>query len=286
MDALNQPLRFAAAAFDALSAHVAILDSAGRIILENRMWRRFSCDNGEIQTLGSNYLAVCEATTGDDAITARATARGIRQVLSGERELYELEYPCHSPSEERYFAVRVTAFDQDGQRYALVAHENITRRKKAELEVQLLNEELEQRVRDRTAQLNRSNRELAQMAQVASHDLQEPLRIISNYSDLLTHRFGDQLSEKGSGYIQHIQHHTGRARNLVRALLELTSIAPPQQMGEVNLKEVWNNAWDDLPTEMQQQTEVNVGPLPTVRGTAATALGAVTAAGQRRAVPC
>ncbi|MDO4262644.1 MAG: ATP-binding protein [Deinococcus sp.] len=262
----DQPLRFAAAAFDALSAHIAILDEEGVIVLENRMWQRFSCDNGGIQTLGSNYLRICEGATGDDAASAHATARGIRQVLGGQTSLYELEYPCHSPTEERYFAVRITAFEQGGRKYALVAHENITRRKQAELEVRRLNQELEQRVLERTEQLARSNRELARLTQVASHDLQEPLRIISSYSDLLSRRFSDQLSDRGSNYLQHIQHHTGRARSLVRALLELSSISAPQALQRVDLAEQWAAAWHDLPPETAAQIRVRVEALPRVQG--------------------
>ena len=266
MDLPEQPLRFAAAAFDALSAHVAILDEEGRIVLENRMWQRFSCDNGGISTLGANYLHICERATGDDAASAYATARGIRQVLGGQTDFYELEYPCHSPTEERYFAVRITAFEQDGRKYALVAHENITRRKQAELEVRRLNQQLEQRVLERTEQLARSNRELTQLAQVASHDLQEPLRIIGSYSDLLWHRFGNQLPAKGSSYLQHIQHHTGRARSLVRALLDLSSISAPEKMQCVDLAEQWAAAWQGLPDETAAQIRVQVASLPAVQG--------------------
>jgi PAS domain-containing protein len=57
---------------------------------------------------------------------------GIRGVLAGEAESFMLEYPCHSPTEERWFNGRVTRLPDDGPRRVVVAHENITERKRAE----------------------------------------------------------------------------------------------------------------------------------------------------------
>lgn len=128
---------FAQAAIDSLSAHVAILDASGTIVATNSPWRRFAEANGAAPAEVSenvNYLRVCDAAAGRNCADAAAFARGMRAVLSGRREAFELEYPCHSPTERRWFVGRVTRFAGTEPPWAVVAHENVTERKQAEQE--------------------------------------------------------------------------------------------------------------------------------------------------------
>jgi signal transduction histidine kinase len=120
---------------DSLSAHIAILDGSGEIIAVNDAWRAFAEANGddpEKVSDGANYLRVCESATGPNSEEAAAFAEGIKSVLSGRRESFEMEYPCHSPTERRWFIARVTPFFCNEKPWAVVAHENITERKLAE----------------------------------------------------------------------------------------------------------------------------------------------------------
>jgi signal transduction histidine kinase len=128
---------FAQAAIDSLSAHVAILDEAGTIVATNRPWRRFAEANGASPAEVSenvNYLTVCDAAAARNCADAAAFARGMRAVLSGRRQAFELEYPCHSPTERRWFVGRVTRFAGTEPPWAVVSHENVTERKRAEQE--------------------------------------------------------------------------------------------------------------------------------------------------------
>jgi PAS domain S-box-containing protein len=120
---------------DSLSAHIAILDESGTIVAVNKNWREFAGSNGaagQNYAEGANYLEVCDSATGEYSGEAAPFAEGIRSVLSGKRDKFELEYPCHSPSERRWFIGRVTPFAAGGPPRAVVAHENITERKLAE----------------------------------------------------------------------------------------------------------------------------------------------------------
>jgi PAS domain S-box-containing protein len=120
---------------DSLSAHIAIIDEAGTIVAVNKAWRDFARANGvagQNYAEGTNYLRVCDSATGAYSEEADPIAEGIRSVLSGQREKFELEYPCHSPSERRWFVGKVTPFAAGGPPGAVVAHENITERKLAE----------------------------------------------------------------------------------------------------------------------------------------------------------
>jgi PAS domain S-box-containing protein len=120
---------------DSLSAHIAIIDENGAIVAVNKAWRDFARANGAVAqnyAEGANYLRTCDSAAGAYSEQAAPFAEGIRSVLSGQRDKFELEYPCHSPSEQRWFVGRVTQFAADGPPRAVVAHENITERKLAE----------------------------------------------------------------------------------------------------------------------------------------------------------
>ena len=120
---------------DSLSAHIAILDESGEIVAVNRVWRAFAEANGGEPgrvSEGANYLRACESATGRNTEDAAAFAEGIRAVLSGRRESFEMEYPCHSPTERRWFIGRVTPYFCNDKSWAVVAHENTTERRIAE----------------------------------------------------------------------------------------------------------------------------------------------------------
>src|SRR5262245_30841411 len=109
--ALRESRQLLQSAVDGLTAHIAILDRSGTIIAVNAAWRRFADANGysgAFYGVGANYLALCEAAIDENAELAQAAARGIREVLANERAEFELEYPCHSPTQQRWFIARVT----------------------------------------------------------------------------------------------------------------------------------------------------------------------------------
>ncbi len=134
------------ATLDSLSAHIAILDAEGDIIAVNSAWRRFADNNGFCGAacgVGANYLAICESATGADAEEAPLVAQGIHDVIDGERDEFYLEYPCHAPTEMRWFSLRATRFwsaGNDSPARVVVSHENISARKLAEFR---LREEVE-----------------------------------------------------------------------------------------------------------------------------------------------
>ena len=120
---------------NALPAHIALLDADGLIVSVNDTWRRFSQANvlqADTFDVGVNYLAVCEAATGDSAHESSAAADGIRRVLRGELPEFWLEYPCHSPTERRWFRLMVTPVLPVGRGGAVVMHVNISAQRLAD----------------------------------------------------------------------------------------------------------------------------------------------------------
>jgi PAS domain S-box-containing protein len=123
------------AILSSLDTHVAVLDRQGNIISVNSAWNDFARDNGvtgeERFGSGLNYLEVCRkaADTGDQ-VAERALA-GIKAVCEGSSEYLRLEYPCHSPTEQRWFLMLVTPLKRS-EGGAVVTHNDITERKRAE----------------------------------------------------------------------------------------------------------------------------------------------------------
>jgi len=99
------------AILDALPEHIAVVDPAGTIVMINSAWRRFALANGdkylERSGPGANYLDACQASNHEDGSIASTAAKGLRAVLEGSLPAFSLEYPCHSPSEERWFVMNV-----------------------------------------------------------------------------------------------------------------------------------------------------------------------------------
>ena len=130
-----------AAILNALPAHIALLDNDGVILAVNEAWRRFTGANarqGARDGVGVNYLETCDIARGPDSAEARQVAEGIRAVLDGSLKKYSIEYPCHSPMEQRWFLLIVTPLAEDHLNGAVVMHLNISERKRAEIQLRRL----------------------------------------------------------------------------------------------------------------------------------------------------
>jgi light-regulated signal transduction histidine kinase (bacteriophytochrome) len=146
-------------------------------------------------------------------------------------------------------------------------HRDLAVRERARADLQRANDELEDRVRERTAALQRSNHELQQFASVASHDLQEPLRKIQAFGDRLGVRCADGLGEQGQDYLRRMLDAAGRMRTLINDLLAFTRVATKAQPPvPVDLGAVARDVVSDLEGRLQQtQGRVEVGALPVVQ---------------------
>jgi diguanylate cyclase (GGDEF)-like protein/PAS domain S-box-containing protein len=134
-EALRESERFAKSTIDGLSEHLCVLDENGVIITVNNAWREFAAANSAhlLRTgEGAEYLAICEDANGEGAEQARELAVGIRAVLDGRRDSFELEYPCHSLQEQRWFLAKVTRFHGAGPVRVVITHSDISARVLAE----------------------------------------------------------------------------------------------------------------------------------------------------------
>ncbi|MCB0116987.1 MAG: PAS domain S-box protein, partial [Caldilineaceae bacterium] len=122
----------------------------------------------------------------------------------------------------------------------------------------------EEQVASYAAQLERSNRDLQDFAHVASHDLQEPLRKIIAFGDLLTSRHGDALDETGADYLERMQNAGRRMQTLINDLLSFSRVnSSGGEWQRVDLNVVTSEVIADLEQRIKQTGgEIRVGALP------------------------
>ncbi|MGE0710536.1 MAG: ATP-binding protein [Planctomycetota bacterium] len=123
-------------------------------------------------------------------------------------------------------------------------------------------------VQEQRRELARSNEELERFAQVASHDLQQPLRALGWLCSLLEERCGGALDERGAEYLSRIRGAGERMQRLVDDLLDLSRVQRgPFRPTRVSLEELLPEVLADLAGDLEQAgAEVELGPLPCVRG--------------------
>lgn len=114
---------------------------------------------------------------------------------------------------------------EDGTPMILLAIEDVTERVRAADELHRLNRELEDRVRQRTAQLEAANRELEAFCYSVSHDLRAPLRALDGFSDELLRSYSGRLDERGRHYLERLRAGTQRMGRLIDDLLQLSRLS-------------------------------------------------------------
>ena len=257
-----------------------LLDYSPRL----RQWCGIS--QNEVITVERAYFTIRQADH------ERVRAAIFQAIAPGSDGLYDVEYTLdanHSGKERILRAQGLAFFNDQGQAYKISGTvQDVTdqRRMQAALEQQVqertealeatneelaatneelavTNDELADSVRD----LQRSNENLQQFAYIASHDLQEPLRKIQSFGDLLKTQYGEQLSE-GVDYLQRMQSAANRMSTLIKDLLIFSRISTRQETATaVALNRVIQSVLNDLDLTIQETgATIQIDPLPTVQG--------------------
>lgn len=221
------------AGFDALPAHVAILDEDGVIVYTNDSWDAFGDAQGLTDgsgSAGANYLEVCDDCRDEDAV---ATARGIRDVIAARRTSFSHEYPCHTPEAERWFAMEATAFPRGDDRYALVMHVDVT---------------------DRRALESRSSEQadrLESFATVLSHDLRNPLAVALAHAQTIEAGGAGAAVEGGARDGSHADLVSAleRMETILDDALVLVTTDDVDRVEAIHLSAVAEEAWSYVPSD-------------------------------------
>jgi two-component system, chemotaxis family, sensor kinase Cph1 len=147
------------------------------------------------------------------------------------------------------------------------AARDITERQKAEDAFRVYWESLEEQVEQRTEELAKSNADLKQFAYVASHDLREPLRMITSFLQLLERRYKDELDEDANEFIGFAVDGAKRLDNMIMDLLEYSRVANKEiQFTDVDLEEVIDKIKSNLNILIEEHSAtINYDSLPTIR---------------------
>jgi PAS domain S-box-containing protein len=241
---LNQPvvgLEQLMALLDHTSAVIYMRALDGKYLLVNREYERlFNVRREEIVGLTDHDLFPRDIADDFRANDLMAITRGspVRMEES-------------TPGEDgprTYITVKFPLMDSDGRAYAICGiSTDITERKRAEEEVRRLNEELEERVRHRTAELEASTRELDAFAYSVSHDLRAPLRSLAGFSEVLLEDYAEVLDETARTYLSRIEANAARMARMIDDLLDLSRATRVELRRErVDVSAVARDVLDEL----------------------------------------
>jgi PAS domain S-box-containing protein len=240
-EGLRQSKEFNQSVLRSMPDHIAVLDREGHILTVNDAWIQFARENNanypDRVGPGVNYLKICEEASDNGDETVTEALDGIRSVLDGSSEYFEMEYPCDSPTLKHWFLMTVSPF-KGLKGGVIVAHIDITSRKMAEAQLRGAYTEIEQ---------------LKDQLESESAYLQDEIKLTHNFeniigkSDSLKYvlRRVEQIAAADSPVL--IMGETGTGKELIaraihklspcggRAMIKVNCAALPREMIESEL---------------------------------------------------
>ena len=221
-------------------------DGEGRLVFLNDYWNALSGFTVE----QSRLRALCDFLHPDDRTRARDA---LRDLLSGETDAWSGELRLRTRGGEiRWIGVdcrRVTD-KAGGDAWVAGTLDDISSRKIAELSLRNLNQELEARVRARTAELEAANSELEAFSYSVSHDLRAPLRAIDGFARILAEETGDRLEASERDHLERIRSAAERMAILIDAMIDLATVTrQPLRRDTVDLSQLAETVIRELHAE-------------------------------------
>ncbi len=225
-----------------------------------------------------------EALTGLADVEGKKVSEVIPGIRESDPELFEIYSRVASTGVPERFETYLEAL---GMWFAIVVYcpqkdhfvavfDVITERKLAEEQIKKLNEELTARIQQvevanrqinrAMAELTRSNKELEEFAYVASHDLQEPLRKIANFSEMLAKKYQGHLDEQADRYLGYVTDGAKRMQALINDLLAYSRVSRADfRLIPTDLEDILRGSLNDLQTLLREtQAQVSHEALPTL----------------------
>jgi signal transduction histidine kinase len=201
--------QFLQSTLNALSAMIVVLDEQGNILATNDAWKQFAIDQQQMECkcgVGNNYLETCQMSVAPEMVT------GLREVLTGRRKYFEFEYQSRSSTDARWFLMRATPFPVPGPTRVVVAHEEITQRKSAEMA------------------LKEADRRKDEFLATLAHELRNPLAPICNGLEIIKMAEGDPATI--DPLCDMIERQLSQVLHLVNDLLDVSRI----RQGKIELR--------------------------------------------------
>jgi len=220
-----------------------LLDNQLSIITSNRLahqWTTSEFDRNLID--GSNFIDFIPDKYKQPAITVMQNA------INGTPFIYEEKYTKRDGTVSWYHVRFAGIKDDTGTIIGLcIAASDTTRYRSAQAEIKSMNESLEKKVKERTAELEIANKELEAFTYSVSHDLMAPLRIIDGFSQVLLDDYRNKLDEEGFQTIQVIKRNATRMGDLVNDLLNLARLGRANLIKRnVNMNDLVTSVIDEM----------------------------------------
>ena len=189
-----------------------------------------------------------------------------------EHNRFERDYRIvrHNDGQERWVSgLGELEYDDQGNPLRMIGTiQDITDRKRAEEQIRRLNEELEQRVVERTVQFEAANKELEAFTYSVSHDLRAPLRAIDGYTGILDEDYGPNFDEEGRRLCKVIHENTRRMGQLIDDLLAFSRLSrTDMQSAVIDMATMARSLFHELTTpEARERIDFRVDPLPPATG--------------------
>lgn len=223
---------------DSFIDNIAVVNAAGEIVFTNNSWKQFAKANSGLETntdVGVNYLMLCQSVKGEDLQKAQEAAAGIQKVILRELDIFEMEYPCHSPNEKRWFLMRCKP-QENHDEHVIISHVNITNRKLAE-----------EKVDKNSQQLQEINKRYNVTLYKTVHDIQSPINQIDALIKLM--KSGDVDT-----YVPLLEKSLSGLKHFVRETLKVSE--NPLKVEAVN--------FDSILNEFKQSSLLYTDPLKNV----------------------
>jgi PAS domain S-box-containing protein len=246
---------------DALPVFIARLDTQERYVFHNRAYEDF---------YGVKREAVRGHTVRD--VLGEETYQHVRPhlqaALAGEKRVFENVMRDRNGVEHVLQVHYIPQFNSTGavdEIYVLVT--DITEHQRTREEIKRLNLDLEERVRERTGQLEAANRELEAFSYSVSHDLRAPLRAVRGFTEMLLDHYTAQLDARGQDFLSRVRDASSKMNELVEDLLRLSRVTRGDlQDQDIDLSAIVEDIAADMKREEPREIEVVIAPGLQARG--------------------